>query len=118
MLHVFHQIGSLGQFGLVVAMSVSLFVCPLPMHFFSLDLVRIFAWTESAFWCGSVVLSRALKTGMCSGWPPKPTPPPPPERLHDFFCSERLHDFFLSQEVPCFFVSQEVAALFLSQEVA
>ena len=35
--------------------------------FFSVDRVRIFTWTKSAFWCGSVVSSRALKTGMCSG---------------------------------------------------
>ena len=32
--------------------------------------VSIFAWTESVFWCGSVVSSRALKKGMCSGCPP------------------------------------------------
>ena len=31
------------------------------------DRVRIFAWTESAFLCRSVVSSRALKRGMCSG---------------------------------------------------
>ena len=36
--------------------------------FFSVDRARIFAWTESAFWCGSLVSSRALKLGMCSGW--------------------------------------------------
>ena len=32
-----------------------------------MDRVHIFAWTKSAFRCGSVVSSRALKTGMCSG---------------------------------------------------
>ena len=47
-------------------------VCPLPMQFFSVNRVCIFAWTESAFWCGSLVSSRALKTGMCSDWPPSP----------------------------------------------
>ena len=27
--------------------------CPLPMQFFSVDQIRIFAWTESSFWWGS-----------------------------------------------------------------
>ena len=44
----FHGIGPLGRFGLVVAMSVCVFVCPLPMRFFSVDRVRSFACTESA----------------------------------------------------------------------
>ena len=35
-----------------------------PPH--SVDRVRVFVWTESAFRCGSVVLSRALKMRMCS----------------------------------------------------
>ena len=39
-------------------------ICCLERVFFSVDRVCISTWTESAFWCGSVVSSRALKTGM------------------------------------------------------
>ena len=67
-MHYFHRIGPLG---LVVAMSVCPPPVPFPCNFFSMDRVCIFAWTESAFWCKSVVSSRALKTGMCSGSPPR-----------------------------------------------
>ena len=51
-LYYFHRIGPLGRFGLVVAMSIYLYICPLEHVFFSMDQVRIFAWTESAFWWG------------------------------------------------------------------
>ena len=59
----FHGIGPLGQFGLVIKISVYLFIYMSPQAFlFSVDRVRIFAWNDSSFWCGSVVSSRALKT--------------------------------------------------------
>ena len=35
----FHQLGPLGRVGLVVDMSVCVFVCPLPMRFFSRPLI-------------------------------------------------------------------------------
>ena len=64
----FHQLGPLGRVGLVVTKSVCLSVnCPLPMRFFCVvGLVQ----SVPRPWTGAIsisILSRALKTMLCSG---------------------------------------------------
>ena len=64
----FHQLGPLGQVGLIVAKSVcTLCVCSLPMRFFCMvGLVQ----TVPHLWTGALLISissETLKTKMCSG---------------------------------------------------
>ena len=79
----FHQLGHLGRVGLVVKKSVCvlfvcvLFVCLSPSHSIFLRGQTGAEHASSVDWCGSClalmisisisILSRALKTGMCSG---------------------------------------------------
>ena len=56
---VYYRISPLGQFGLLVAMSVRLSVyvrvCPLPMQFFS----------SSVDWCGASLVHRLVRSARC-----------------------------------------------------
>ena len=64
--HDFHRIGPLGRFGLVVAMSVRLFVCLSPSH--AIFCVCGLGMRPSSMdWCMcQSPLRGALKTGRCS----------------------------------------------------
>ena len=55
----FHRIGPLGRFGLVVAMSVPDFVCPLPMQF-------CFACVD---WCGALLVHGLVRSVPCPRHP-------------------------------------------------